>query len=1801
MPSSLPVSNPPRSRRLLRVALALLPVAVLALAAPRPAAAQCSPADAECQAGQPPIVWIVPDDSAWSATSQPAVVPVTIHWCGPYSGLDQGSIAIYLDGDSLTDFTWQNFGTQQLGTQHCLQYATSSKTLTLAPGTHQLYARIARFNDASIVGQATVTYAFTYQPPPTYGVAVSPHTGSVQRPLGAGATEVFQVTNAGNVPATFAITATCAGSAPVGCSTSATSLTLAPLATASVGVNYHAGVTSGLTGSVRLRAVSAQAADSGTVSVATVNNGKSGLANPIQANGIIRSDCLTVAVGEAAAYECGDLRLAHTFPGVRVMNRAWAPALVYNSQQARPYPVIQHSYAPPAGSTPSTVTMQVCSSDTPTWCWGTSTYPGWAPGESRRAAVSWDAALAVTGVYPYVVTITSHYANGTSSAPTTITGKLVIVNRGGLTGLYRWPLGWSMAGVEQLFPISNGGFLWVAGDGSAQIYDRIDASTWVALPYDRPDTLRLVSGEYVRTLPGRAEVRFDGSGRHVRTINKLGHQTTLTWSGDQLAAITLPHGLSYTFTYTSCGGQLNGVTAPGGRFTSLSTDCPGRLLSVTNPGLPAVSFGYADATSRIASRTDRRGFRTDFRYDAAFRLSAAKRWMTAPAAGDSIVTRFRAQESQGLPGLGGAILPAQLYTRMDGPRLDVPDTTRFAINRWGGPSQVVDALGRTTTVHREDGRWPALVTRVVYPNGREVTATYDARGHPVATVDWANPLGGRYATTLYAWDSYWDAPTRVTQPEGEFTLTSYDAFGRPQWIQPGPDSARRVRFTYHPNNHPNAPGLVQSVREPLTNPETYAYDWLGNGSMVTAPTGLQTMTASDSIGRVRSVTQPGGASKTLTYDAADRVIEEHSYGPPRVAHSSFTGDSTYTAEHLWVRTYPNANGQPDSIARWQQPDPADIDTIVTRWKYDGAGRSIVEIAPDGTRLSLADNPRDSTVYDPAGNVIAVFTRRGHNILMQYDTLNRLVRRIIPGDSSIIYGTTLAWANPATIVFPRYGQDSQFNFTGSPPAQSRWVKIPGDTATFGYDEMGNTLWANNRDARVFRTWNANGTMASETQRIRTYAGTDTLTHAYRLDYRYDLDGRRTGLIHPGSISPHAPTRDSTGYRYDPVTGALASVTGLGNYGFTYDATGRTSQLTRGTTREEFDFDLGGRMIGRSEWSGNILIHDDSHSFDPVTGEPIRVESLRETVLQARRGLGALAWVDRYDVLKGTRNVEDFATDPLTNQTRMQMEAFGSERATASLAEPQKEVRGYERYTGRLLSTSSVDAPGPFEYSTYDRAGNQIVRQSIQTVATPYTGTISGGATTSNVPAPLRDEMAMYYDADGRLRVADRQSCLYFHQTGTTWACDVNRAPAYEKRSAFEEYRYDALGRRVLVRTRSEFACTQYCLNTLRRIVWDGDQVLYEISAPGSSMATAAQMEADTGLAVPFFLNQQHTAVEGFFPYGRVMYEHGGGIDAPLGVVRMDYSSELRDPQVIVPHNDWRGTYDRGTTIMGSCAVYSSSGTQLAPPPDSTPANPDQYGGVAGGGSYGGTKTHCIDVDWPASYTWSARQYRRGYAGANSWMGSLIFESRDASGLYYRRNRYYDSEKGRFTQEDPIGLAGGVNLYGFAYGDPTIFADPFGLCPDSLRTASGTCPGGLSDKEYRFIEKGVQGNLRSQGDGRILERLQTGRIVKSPMTWTNEPAEPGRDYDTIIVTDRFFAENRPEEGIWVLGHETGHILQWASGMLVREIGAPGAQKNLARMTRYMTAAKGTADYNTLQDDADWYACALVIAPGRWGDQC
>ena len=49
----------------------------------------------------------------------------------------------------------------------------------------------------------------------------------------------------------------------------------------------------------------------------------------------------------------------------------------------------------------------------------------------------------------------------------------------------------------------------------------------------------------------------------------------------------------------------------------------------------------------------------------------------------------------------------------------------------------------------------------------------------------------------------------------------------------------------------------------------------------------------------------------------------------------------------------------------------------------------------------------------------------------------------------------------------------------------------------------------------------------------------------------------------------------------------------------------------------------------------------------------------------------------------------------------------------------------------------------------------------------------------------------------------------------------------------------------------------------------------------------------------------------------------------------------------------------------------------------------------------------------------------------------------TGLHYNWHRFYDPETGRYISADPIGLAGGINLYAYVENDPVNAVDPDGL--------------------------------------------------------------------------------------------------------------------------------------------------------------
>lgn len=282
-----------------------------------------------------------------------------------------------------------------------------------------------------------------------------------------------------------------------------------------------------------------------------------------------------------------------------------------------------------------------------------------------------------------------------------------------------------------------------------------------------------------------------------------------------------------------------------------------------------------------------------------------------------------------------------------------------------------------------------------------------------------------------------------------------------------------------------------------------------------------------------------------------------------------------------------------------------------------------------------------------------------------------------------------------------------------------------------------------------------------------------------------------------------------------------------------------------------------------------------------------------------------------------------------------------------------------------------------------------------------------------PDAVHEDRASYYGADGLLRAADSRS---LGSPGRFFGF---------YRTVFEEYRYDALGRRVWVRARrwcendpEQFsaACR---IGKIRRIVWDGSQELYEIQMPGGD--GSAYLENDTRPIQPPSDANDSDRVDPNPYFGRVAYTHGLALDQPLSVIRMGYGDlfdndgTLRTyralaPFAITPLWTWNGQADLGIFADGGVRKCETVSGYL----------------------------RCVYIGWPAHFYAYARHYLR----RSAWHGSLVEDKRDATGTFYRRNRVYDPATGRFTQEDPIGLAGGRNLYGFANGDPISLPRPPG---------------------------------------------------------------------------------------------------------------------------------------------------------------
>ncbi len=81
--------------------------------------------------------------------------------------------------------------------------------------------------------------------------------------------------------------------------------------------------------------------------------------------------------------------------------------------------------------------------------------------------------------------------------------------------------------------------------------------------------------------------------------------------------------------------------------------------------------------------------------------------------------------------------------------------------------------------------------------------------------------------------------------------------------------------------------------------------------------------------------------------------------------------------------------------------------------------------------------------------------------------------------------------------------------------------------------------------------------------------------------------------------------------------------------------------------------------------------------------------------------------------------------------------------------------------------------------------------------------------------------------------------------------------------------------------------------------------------------------------------------------------------------------------------------------------------------------------------------------------------------------------------------YDTGTGPSPQQDPIGIAGGANVYGFAGGDPVNYSDPFGLScePKPQCLQGGTLKISVTAIAGLFTAVGVEVGVAVDTEGRL----------------------------------------------------------------------------------------------------------------------
>jgi RHS repeat-associated protein len=803
------------------------------------------------------------------------------------------------------------------------------------------------------------------------------------------------------------------------------------------------------------------------------------------------------------------------------------------------------------------------------------------------------------------------------------------------------------------------------------------------------------------------------------------------------------------------------------------------------------------------------------------------------------------------------------------------------------------------------------------------------------------------------------------------------------------------------------------------------------------------------------------------------------------------------------------------------------------YQYDGRSRLTRIEAADGAVTTIAydlgcDKPalitdalggRTRLRHDSAGNLVAMTDALGQRTEYRYDKRGLPVELIDArgGSKRMAYNA----AGQLTAYTDCSGQTTHFdydrdgNLTTTTDAlgnrsayrydrAGRLVEASypdGDSETYDYDALGRlvghtdaaghkTTYALDAEGRLLTRTNAvGGTLRYDydgAKRLAQLVNENGAVYAFRYDaldrleqetgfdtrttrYGYDKAGRPLVKTELGPTGAAEGAGDAivTAYQRDAVgrlvekniTGGTAQQRAGGTLvtRYHYDKLGRLTEAANDDATVTLAYDAIGQLVeeaSRTQGKGSTL----RHAYDAL-GNRI------QTILPDGRALNHLYYGSGHlhqinldgevlsDIERDANHREirrtqgaltsEFQYDPVGRMTA-QLARLDPARARASLAQQRGAWQAGDTPSaqGALAGSGSIIA----RQYRYDRAGNLLAIDDQRAGTTTYRYDAIG-----RILSAVQPRLAETFAFDPAHNLLDPATMA---AGGSAGRLENNQLTVFEDK----RYAYDAHGNLV---------DKKIARHTHMTLVWNAAHQLTK-----SQVTRNAHHDRPTGQQTEY----------GYDPFGRRVFKR-------------DAFGETRFT--------WDGNRLLAETRGSHTRTYLYEGGSFVPLAQVDSAGPAHTGSAVATANvfyfhkdHIGTPRELTDTD--GNLQWTATYKAWGNVVQMAWpqiqsiaqsenhpfeqVQALRFQGQyydSETGLHYNRFRYYDPDIGRFVSQDPVGLAGGNNLYQYA-PNPSGWVDPLGL----TKGCTCTLPPQSPDITYQDLDGKTQAEIEQMAQSKGL---------------------------------------------------------------------------------------------------------------------